>query len=116
MKLNSNIILQMNLNKIIDELIVQIDLKVFYEHFLDDKQEIDRQLVEYLEAARTSQQIETSKIYLNIILDYSWEKLNTGIWQNVKDAYRYLYAYACYLDVLTDCRLSIENYQVNRSH
>ena len=105
----------MNLNEIIQN----IQLNVFYEHFTKDEDQIDSNLINYLESARNilinDQHIEKSKAYLKIVLEYSWEKLNTGIWQNVKDSYRYLYAYACYIDVLVDCKLLIQNdnYQVN---
>jgi len=112
----------MNFNETIQQVINYIQLNVFYEHFTNDKEKIDSYLITYLESARNllinHQQFEKTKSYLKIVLEYSWEKLNTGIWQDVKDVYRYLYAYACYLDVLVDCRILIQNnkqdnYQVN---
>jgi hypothetical protein len=108
----------MNLNQMIEN----IQLNVFYEHFMKDEEQIDSYLVNCLESARNilidDKHIEKTKPYLKIVLEYSWEKLNTGIWQNVKDSYRYLYAYACYIDVLADCRILVQtdkhdNYQVN---
>jgi hypothetical protein len=109
----------MNFNERIQELIYNIQLNVFYEYFTKDNEQIDSCLINYLESARNllinnNQQIEKIKSYLKILLEYSWEKLNTGIWQNVKDVYRYFYAYACYIDVLVDCKTLIQdNYQVN---
>ncbi|CAF0917363.1 unnamed protein product [Rotaria sordida] len=100
-------------NEIIRELIKNIQLNVFYEHFTKDDEQIDSFLLNYLETARNilinDEQFQKTKSYVKIILEYSWEKLNTGIWQNVKDVYRYLYAYACYIDVLVDCRILIQN-------
>ena len=100
-------------------LIEQIQLTVFHEHFKEEHERIDPCLVKDLESARKlsldQQQYDTAKCHLKILLEYSWEKLNTGIWQNVKDVYRYLYAYACYIDVLIDCLKSNDddNVQVN---
>lgn len=105
----------MSFEERLQQAIDKIELNVFYEHFTKQEEELDPSLIEYLQSARTclnnNGQIETAKCRLKILLEYSWEKLNTGIWQNVKDAYRYLYAYACYMDVLIDCRHG--NYQVN---
>ncbi|CAF4933202.1 unnamed protein product, partial [Rotaria sp. Silwood1] len=104
---------KMIINQIIQELIENIQLNVFYEHFTKDDEQIDSYLLNYLETARkiliNDEQFQKAKPYVKIVLEYSWEKLNTGIWQNVKDAYRYLYAYACYIDVLVDCKILIEN-------
>jgi hypothetical protein len=104
----------MNFNERIQTLLNQIELTVFHEHFTKGQERIDICLIDYLQSARDLSQIDRSKSYLNILLEYSWEKLNTGIWQNVKDVYRYLYAYACYIDVLIDCRMLEKsgNYQV----
>ena len=98
----------MDFHQKIRGLIEEVQLEVFQEW-------IDPCLIKYLQSAREClierEQMEKAKCYLNILLEYSWEKLNTGIWQNVKDVYRYLYAYACYLDVLIDC-MKIDNGQV----
>jgi len=108
----------MNFNEIIQQSIDNIQLNIFHEYFTKTNEEIDSCLINYLESARNllinNKQIEKIKSYLKIVLEYSWEKLNTGIWQNVKDIYRYFYAYACYIDVLVDCRILKEkdNYQV----
>ena len=105
----------MNFNERIQTLLNQIDLTVFHEHFTKGDEQIDSCLIDYLQSARDLSQTDRSKAYLKILLEYSWEKLNTGIWQNVKDVYRYLYAYACYIDVLIDCRTLEQqsgNYQV----
>jgi len=109
----------MNFNEIIQQSIDNIQLNIFNEHFTKTNEEFDSYLINYLESARNllinNQQIDKIKLYLKIVLEYSWEKLNTGIWQNVKDIYRYFYAYACYIDVLVDCKILKEknNYQVN---
>jgi hypothetical protein len=103
----------MNFNEKIQILIKNIQLTVFHE----GQEEIDVCLIDYLQSARDCLiDHDRVKSYLKILLEYSWEKLNTGIWQNVKDIYRYLYAYACYIDVLVDCRMleKSTNYQVNR--
>lgn len=105
----------MDFHQKIRALIEEIQLEVFREYYNEDHKSIDPCLIKYLQAAREClierQQTEKAKCYLNILLEYSWEKLNTGIWQNVKDVYRYVYAYACYLDVLIDC-MKIEQTQV----
>ena len=106
----------MNFHANIQELIQNLQLNVFDEDFT--KEQMDLCLVNYLQSARnllsTKEQIDKIKLYLKIVLEYSWEKLNTGIWQNVKPAYRYLYAYACYIDVLADCYVIVhDHYQVN---
>ena len=109
----------MTFDQTIQEFIQNIQLNIFHEY---DKEQFDSHLLNYLEIARTllihDKEYQKSKLYLHIILEYSWEKLNTGIWQNVKDIYRYLYAYACYIDVLCDCKIMLQNdksvdYQVN---
>lgn len=86
----------------IHELIERIQLEILREYFSEEET-----LIKYLQMARECvierQDTDKAKCYLKILLEYSWEKLNTGIWQNVKDVYRYLYSYACYLDVLIDC-------------
>ena len=111
----------MDLRERLGECIGRLRLNVFHESFTSDEQQIDPQLINYLEAARAhlidEQHGEKSRPYLKIVLEYSWEKLNTGIWQNVNDAYRYCYAYACYMDALADCRMlasdGAKNYRVN---
>lgn len=108
----------MSFNEKLDELIHDIHLNIFDEYFKNDKEHIDIHLFNYLKLSRDllidNQSIDKIKSYLKILLEYSWEKLNTGIWQNVKDIYRYFYAYACYIDVLIDCKLlnQSNNYQV----
>lgn len=103
----------MDFKEILQQNAQSIQLNVFYDHFTKDAADrLDDYLVKYLESARThlveSEDIDKAKPYLKILLEYAWEKLNTGIWQNVKDSYRYLYAYACYIDVLVDCRLYLQ--------
>ena len=113
----------MDLRERLAEFIGRLRLNVFHDSFTSDEQQIDPQLINYLESARAhlidEQHVDKARPYLKIVLEYSWEKLNTGIWQNVKDAYRYCYAYACYMDALADCRVllppsdSAKNYRVN---
>lgn len=103
----------MNFDQILEILIKEIDLKVFDENFRKEKVKVDEELLNYLELGRrcleTNEQVERGRIGLKIVVEYSWEKLNTGIWQNVAPIYRYLYAYSCYMDVLIDCRLKSGN-------
>ena len=115
----------MNFNEKIELLINNIQLNIFHDYLTTKSNEqIDSCLINYLEIAHkillTNKNIQKVKSYLKILLEYSWEKLNTGIWQNVKDIYRYIYAYACYIDVIADCKLLIENnkqdnYQVKKN-
>jgi hypothetical protein len=106
----------MNFNQFIQPLIEHIQLNVFYEHLIKDNKHIDSYLINYLESARNllinTKELNKIQSYLKILLEYSWEKLNTGIWQNVQDIYRYFYAYSCYMDVLVDCLMITTNYQV----
>lgn len=37
------------------------------------------------------------------VLDYSWEKLNTGLWQDVDKDWRRVYAYGCLLKAMCLC-------------
>ena len=113
----------MNFEELLQQFGQTIQLNVFYDYFTKDNEQLDGDLIKYLESARTelvkNEEIERAKPFLKILLEYSWEKLNTGIWQNVKDSYRYLYAYSCYIDVLIDCRMCLkkknrDNSKVNR--
>ncbi|KAK2490724.1 hypothetical protein MC885_018475, partial [Smutsia gigantea] len=41
-----------------------------------------------------------------VILDYSWEKLNTGVWQDVDKDWRRVYAFGCLLKAVCLCEAS----------
>lgn len=41
-----------------------------------------------------------------VILDYSWEKLNTGAWQDVDKDWRRVYAFGCLLKAVCLCEAS----------
>lgn len=56
-----------------------------------------RQLL-YQEAAGTSRMPQAQ-----IILDYSWEKLNTGTWRHVDKDWRRVYSYGCLFKVAALC-------------
>lgn len=38
-----------------------------------------------------------------IVIDYSWEKLNTGTWRDVDKEWRRMYSYGCLFKVLSLC-------------
>lgn len=57
-----------------------------------------RQLL-YREASGTSRMLQAQ-----IILDYSWEKLNTGTWRHVDKDWRRVYSYGCLFKVAALCR------------
>lgn len=56
-----------------------------------------RQLL-YREAAASSRMLQAQ-----IILDYSWEKLNTGTWRHVDKEWRRVYSYGCLFKVAALC-------------
>ncbi|XP_056870927.1 lysine-specific demethylase 8 isoform X1 [Takifugu flavidus] len=56
-----------------------------------------RQLL-YRETAGTSRMLQAQ-----IILDYSWEKLNTGTWRHVDKDWRRVYSYGCLFKVAALC-------------
>lgn len=39
-----------------------------------------------------------------VVLDYSWEKLNTGTWRHVDKEWRRVYSYGCLFKVAALCR------------
>lgn len=51
-------------------------------------------------------QTSNSSLSLNaqIVLDYSWEKLNTGTWRDVDKEWRRVYSYGCLFKVAALCR------------
>lgn len=56
-----------------------------------------RQLL-YRETTGTSRMLQAQ-----IILDYSWEKLNTGTWRHVDKDWRRVYSYGCLFKVAALC-------------
>lgn len=73
---------------------------------LDLSERVDRSVVTLLKQAtdlfyggRVSECLEASEA----ICDYSWEKLNTGAWQEVDKDWRRVYAFGCLLKVLCLC-------------
>ncbi|KAM5199074.1 bifunctional peptidase and arginyl-hydroxylase JMJD5 isoform 1-T1 [Hipposideros larvatus] len=73
---------------------------------LDFSERVERSAVTLLQQAtalfyggRLSECLEASEA----IRDYSWEKLNTGAWQDVDKDWRRVYAFGCLLQVLCLC-------------
>uniref|UniRef100_A0A2K6UZ18 JmjC domain-containing protein 5 n=1 Tax=Saimiri boliviensis boliviensis TaxID=39432 RepID=A0A2K6UZ18_SAIBB len=74
---------------------------------LDLGEKVERSVVMLLEQAtelfyegRRAECLQTSEV----ILDYSWEKLNTGTWRDVDKDWRQVYAMGCLLKVLCLCQ------------
>lgn len=53
----------------------------------------------YRDAAGSSRTLQAQ-----IILDYSWEKLNTGTWRHVDKDWRRVYSYGCLFKAAALCR------------
>lgn len=53
----------------------------------------------YSDTTRTSRLLNA-----HIILDFSWEKLNTGTWRDVDKEWRRVYSYGCLFKVAALCR------------
>lgn len=58
-----------------------------------------QQSADLLYGGRRSECLQTSEA----ILDYSWERLNTGVWQDVHKDWRRVYAFGCLLKVMCLC-------------
>lgn len=58
-----------------------------------------KQATDLFYGGRVSECLEASEA----ICDYSWEKLNTGAWQDVDKEWRRVYAFGCLLKVLCLC-------------
>ncbi|XP_030655299.1 bifunctional peptidase and arginyl-hydroxylase JMJD5 isoform X2 [Nomascus leucogenys] len=74
---------------------------------LDLGEKVERSMVTLLQRAtelfyegRRDECLQTSEV----ILDYSWEKLNTGTWQDVDKDWRRVYAIGCLLKALCLCQ------------
>nr|KAF6294810.1 lysine demethylase 8 [Pipistrellus kuhlii] len=73
---------------------------------LDLGESVERSVVLLLQQAadlfyggRRSECLQTSEV----VLDYSWEKLNTGLWQDVDKDWRRVYAFGCLLKAVCLC-------------
>ncbi|XP_010873211.2 lysine-specific demethylase 8 isoform X1 [Esox lucius] len=73
---------------------------------LDFSEKIEPSLVEVLKQCR--QQLYSGRCQwmqdAQIILDFSWEKLNTGTWRDVDKEWRCVYSYGCLFKVASLCR------------
>ncbi|XP_008526642.1 bifunctional peptidase and arginyl-hydroxylase JMJD5 isoform X2 [Equus przewalskii] len=76
---------------------------------LDLSEKVERSVVMLLQEAtelfyggRRSECLQTSEA----VLDYSWEKLNTGPWQDVDKDWRRVYAFGCLLKAACLCEAS----------
>lgn len=73
---------------------------------LDFSEKVEPSVVDVLKRCR--QQLYTGsgrwRQNAQIILDFSWEKLNTGTWRDVDKEWRCLYSYGCLFKVAALCR------------
>ncbi|XP_066545111.1 lysine-specific demethylase 8 isoform X2 [Amia ocellicauda] len=69
---------------------------------------IDRSLASLLEQARVLMYGETVGAQLSqtsqVILDFAWERLNTGTWRDVDKEWRQVYSYGCLFKAVCLCR------------
>lgn len=74
---------------------------------LDFSEKIESSVLNVLELAREqlyrSSDCPASAERAQIIIDYSWEKLNTGTWRDVDKEWRRVYSYGCLFKVLSLC-------------
>ncbi|XP_004706108.1 bifunctional peptidase and arginyl-hydroxylase JMJD5 [Echinops telfairi] len=75
---------------------------------LDLGQQVERTVVvllqqaaEFLYEGQTSECLHTSEV----LLDYTWEKLNTGPWQDVDKGWRQVYSLGCLLKAMCLCEV-----------
>lgn len=65
-------------------------------------------VVEMLERARQQLYVDTMSasriLTAQIILDYSWERLNMGTWRHVDKEWRRVYSYGCLFKAAAICR------------
>lgn len=68
---------------------------------------VDSSVVEMLTHSRRQLYSDTScsgrMLTAQIILDFSWEKLNTGTWRDVDKEWRRVYSYGCLFKVAALC-------------
>ncbi|KAF3699986.1 Lysine-specific demethylase 8 [Channa argus] len=69
---------------------------------------VESSVLEMLKRARQQLYSNTASatrmLYAQIILDISWEKLNTGTWRHVDKEWRRVYSYGCLFKVASLCR------------
>ncbi|XP_074512128.1 lysine-specific demethylase 8 isoform X2 [Sebastes fasciatus] len=69
---------------------------------------VESSVVEMLQRSRQQLYSDTTSasrmINAQIILDFSWEKLNTGTWRHVDKEWRRVYSYGCLFKVAALCR------------
>lgn len=69
---------------------------------------VESSVVEMLERSRQQLYSNTTSVtrllHAQIILDISWEKLNTGTWRHVDKEWRRVYTYGCLFKVAALCR------------
>lgn len=74
-------------------------------HFTD---QVEPSVIKMLEQSRRqlySDNTSTSQMFdAQVILDYSWEKLNMGTWRHVDKEWRRVYSYGCLFKVAALCR------------
>ncbi|XP_053211080.1 lysine-specific demethylase 8-like [Panonychus citri] len=64
---------------------------------------VRKQSADYLEYLETCE----------MLIDFSWEKLNIGHWKSVKLDYRYLYGYVCIIKTLLQLRIILNSPDAN---
>lgn len=79
------------------------------EHFpLQFSDKVEWSVVEMLKRSRQQLYSNTTSasqmLNATVILDYSWEKLNTGTWRHVDKEWRRVYSYGCLFKVAALCR------------
>lgn len=69
---------------------------------------VESSVVEMLKRCRQQLYSDTTRtsrlLNAHIILDFSWEKLNTGTWRDVDKEWRRVYSYGCLFKVAALCR------------
>ncbi|XP_041812628.1 lysine-specific demethylase 8 [Chelmon rostratus] len=84
--------------------VLPVNEEQFPLHFSD---KVESSVVEMLKRSRQqlySDATSTSRMLnAQIILDYSWEKLNTGTWRHVDKEWRRVYSYGCLFKVAALC-------------
>lgn len=74
---------------------------------IEFSEKVEPSVLNVLELARdqlySRQECPASTETAQIIIDYSWEKLNTGTWRDVDKEWRRMYSYGCLFKVLNLC-------------
>lgn len=74
-------------------------------HFPDRVEESVLKMLEQSRRHLYSDNTSTSQMFdAQVILDYSWEKLNMGTWRHVDKEWRRVYSYGCLFKVAALCR------------